>query len=187
MSQLSRCAAVCVALATLSASACDGSAAPPAATATDAPPAAAIRPATDGVPANPQAPGWLELQGGKGPVKGRYACQDWAGYTSARVQADALYGGEVRRSSYFTSEFSITGEASYVYHGAEQKQGGFTYTPATGEVRWTSGPYSSEPGEAATITGIYGVHKSDGTPTIVQIFRDPAYGEAAELCFRYKD
>jgi hypothetical protein len=168
-------------------SACDDGAAPPAATNAGLPAPMPAAPATDVGAANPLAPGWLKLQGASGPMKGRYACQDWAGYSLARSQADALYGGDVRRSSYFTSEFSITGGDSYVYHGSEQKQGRFTYAPATGEVKWMEGPYASEPGEAATITGIYGVRESDGVPTIVQIFRDPAYGEAAELCFRYKD
>ena len=138
-------------------------------------------------PANALAPSWLKLQGKAGPVKGRYACQDWEGYSIARVQANANYGGDVRRSTYFTSEFSITGEGTYVYHGSQPKTGRFTYTPATGEVSWKEGPYASEPGEKSTITGIYGMRASDGAPTVVQIFRDPAYGEAAELCFRYKD
>ncbi len=138
-------------------------------------------------PANALAPSWLKLQGKAGPVKGRYACQDWEGYSIARVQANANYGGDVRRSTYFTSEFSITGEGTYVYHGSQPKTGRFTYTPATGEVSWKEGPYASEPGEKSTITGIYGMRASDGVPTVVQIFRDPAYGEAAELCFRYKD
>jgi hypothetical protein len=172
-------------------SACDGGAAPPALAAgeaaTEAPTAPAPDVAAANPPANPLAPGWLKLQGASGPVKGRYACQDWAGYTIARVQADTSYGGDVRRSSYFTSEFSITGDGSYLYHGSEPKTGRFAYTPATGEMTWTEGPYASDPGEAATITGIYGVRESDGVPTVVQIFRDPAYGEAAELCFRYKD
>lgn len=167
--------------------ACDGGAAPSAAPAPEAPPAAAAAPTTDVASANPLAPGWLKLQGAAGPVKGRYACQDWAGYTIARVQADTMYGGDVRRSSYFTSQFSITGAGEYTYHGSEPKTGRYTYTPATGEVRWDTGPYSSDPGEAATITGIYGVRESDGVPTVIQIFRDPAYGEAAELCFRYQD
>jgi hypothetical protein len=168
--------------------ACDGAApiaAEPAPPAANAPAAAVAEPAT--APANPLAPGWLKLQGAAGPQKGRYACQDWAGYTIARVQADTAYGGDVRRSSYFTSEFSITGDGDYLYHGSEPKQGKYAYAAATGEVRWESGPYASEPGEAATITGIYGIRESDGVPTVVQIFRDPAYGEAAELCFRYKD
>jgi hypothetical protein len=168
-------------------SACDGGAVPPVAANSDAPTGDAAAPATDVVAANPLAPGWLKLQGASGPAKGRYACQDWAGYSLARSQADALYGGDVRRSSYFTSEFSITGPDSYVYHGSEPKQGRFSYLPASGEVKWMDGPYASEPDEAATITGIYGIRESDGVPTVVQIFRDPAYGEAAELCFRYKD
>ena len=168
-------------------SACDGGAAPPATGAVETPAVASAAPATDVAAANPLAPGWLKLQGASGPVKGRYACQDWAGYTVARAQADAMYGGDVRRSSYFTSQFSITGADTYVYHGSEQKEGRFAYSAASGEVKWLAGPYASDPGEAATITGIYGVRESDGVPTIVQIFRDPAYGEAAELCFRYKD
>lgn len=166
--------------------ACDGGIAPAAATVAPQE-EMQVAQAPVAAPANPLAPGWLTLQGKAGPVKGRYACQDWAGYTIARVQSDTSYGGDVRRSSYFTSEFSITGDGSYVYHGSEQKTGRFTYAAATGEVSWTEGPYSSEPGEKSTITGIYGIRASDGVPTVVQIFRDPAYGEAAELCFRYKD
>lgn len=174
--------------------ACDVGAAPPVSQqstqprAQDGADAPAPPPAAAGIaPANPLAPGWLKLQAGSGPVKGRYACQDWEGYTIARVQADAGYGGDVRRSSYFTSQFSITGDGAYVFHGSEDQPGRYAYTPATGEVRWEEGPYASKPDEATTITGIYGLRESDGTPTIVQIFRDPAYGEAAELCFRYKD
>lgn len=138
-------------------------------------------------PANPPAPDWLMLQGADGPERGRYACQDWEGYSIARVQADATYGGDVRASTYFTSQFSVTGRDAYVYHGSADEPGEFAYDAATGSVRWRTGPYSSAPGDTTTIEGIYGVRQSDGTPTMIQIFRDPAYGEAAELCFKYED
>lgn len=137
-------------------------------------------------PSNPLAPGWLELQSAA-PEPGRYACQDWDGYSIARVQADTMYGGDVRRSSYFTSQFSITGGGAYVYHGSADTPGAFAYDAATGNIHWDTGPYSSAPDEEATIEGIYGLRGSDGVPTVVQIFRDPAYGEAAELCFKYED
>ncbi len=94
--------------------ACDGapSAAAPVVQPEEMQQGATAAPATApaAAPANPLAPGWLKLQGKAGPVKGRYACQDWDGYSIARVQANANYGGDVRRSTYFTSEFSITGE-----------------------------------------------------------------------------
>lgn len=136
---------------------------------------------------NPLAPGWLELTGTERPEEGRYACQDWNGYSVAQSQANAAYGGDIRQSSYFTSQFSVTGEGAYVYHGSRAIDGTFSYSPATGDIVWETGPYSSEPEDEATVNAIYGRRASDGKATIVQIFRDPSYGEAAELCFKYKE
>lgn len=154
---------------------------------TDAADASPVAASDEAAAANPLAPGWLVLQGKAGPEKGRYACQDWAGYTAAKVQADALYGGSVRQSSHFTTQFSITGKKSYVYHGSRGIDGAYDYNAQTGAISWKTGPYSSDPGEESWIEGIYGVRQSDGKPTVVQIFHDPAYGEAAELCFKYEE
>ena len=143
--------------------------------------------AAEANPSNTLAPAWLALTGNERPEEGRYACQDWNGYSVAKAQSDAAYGADIRQSSYFTSQFSITGEGSYVYHGSRPIEGTYSYSPTTGDVLWETGPYSAEPDDEATVSAISGRRESDGKATILQIFRDPSYGEAAELCFKYQE
>ena len=82
----------------------------------------------------------------------------------------------------FTSQFDIVDEATYVYRGSEPASGTYDFDPATGEIRWTSGPYSSAPGETDIITGISATRLSDSTPVIVLRFFSPSYPLQYEYC-----
>jgi hypothetical protein len=112
-------------------------------------------------------------------VPGRYACQEMPGM---QIKSLSEMGTFQRSTTRWTSQFDIVDGESYTYNGSKPLKGKYKYNAKSGTIIWTSGPYSSEPDEEDTITGIYTTRSSDGHPVIIQVFRSPAYGESCEYC-----
>jgi hypothetical protein len=112
-------------------------------------------------------------------VPGHYACQDMPGM---QLKSLSEMGSFQRSTTHWTSEFDIAADGEYTYRGSEPQPGKYSYNPTTGTITWTTGPYSSDPGEEDTITGVFTTRRSDESPVIFLVFRSPAYGESCVYC-----
>jgi hypothetical protein len=112
-------------------------------------------------------------------VPGRYACQEMPGM---QLKSLGEMGSFQRSITRWTSQFDISANGQYTYHTSKPKPGNYKYNQVTGTITWTTGPYSSDPGEEDTITGVYTTRRSDNHPVILLVFRSPAYGESCEYC-----
>ncbi|MHA6246372.1 hypothetical protein ACXYMU_00420 [Pontibacter sp. CAU 1760] len=112
-------------------------------------------------------------------VPGHYACQEMPGM---QLKSLSEMGTFQRSTTRWTSQFDILDGATYNYRGSTPRPGNYNYNLKSGTITWTSGPYSSDPGEEDTITGIFTKRASDDHPVILLVFRSPAYGESCEYC-----
>lgn len=104
---------------------------------------------------------------------GHYACLEFRGNRPVEF---GQYTG-----TRFSNQFDIVDGGRYEYRGSQRRPGTYSFTPATGAIAWTSGPFAPDP-DGSSVDAISTVRTSDGTPAIILTFRIPKLGESREFC-----